>query len=173
MAKLCKKCMKELPVSSFYKQIGSSDGLRGSCKECCAEADRLWRLNNPEKLKLIVDRANKKDGRARNARHYRQRHPARLMLRGAKQRADKYGLPYDLVECDLVLPEVCPILGLKLEYGLDRIEDYSPSLDRIIPELGYVRGNIQVLSNLANRMKSNASAEQLKLFAQWVTTTYG
>lgn len=45
----------------------------------------------------------------------------------------------------------------------------SPSLDRLRPELGYVRGNICVISNLANRIKSNAtSAEELEHVAAWM-----
>jgi len=44
----------------------------------------------------------------------------------------------------------------------------SPTLDRIDPNKGYVKGNIQVLSHLANMMKSNATAEELHLFADWI-----
>ena len=46
----------------------------------------------------------------------------------------------------------------------------SPSLDRIIPELGYVPGNVQVISHQANTMKSNATLKELKAFAAWVAT---
>jgi hypothetical protein len=44
----------------------------------------------------------------------------------------------------------------------------NTSIDRINPKLGYVEGNIQIISHKANRMKSNASVEELKLFARWV-----
>ena len=49
---------------------------------------------------------------------------------------------------------------------------YSPSLDRIDPNKGYVKGNVQVISRLANIMKSNASPEELRAFANWVNTNY-
>ena len=39
--------------------------------------------------------------------------------------------------------------------------DYSPSIDRIIPELGYVKGNVQIICMLANRIKSNATPDQV------------
>jgi hypothetical protein len=41
-------------------------------------------------------------------------------------------------------------------------------LDKIVPELGYVKGNVQVISTLANTMKNQASIEQLLTFAHSV-----
>ena len=70
---------------------------------------------------------------------------------------------------------MCPVFGIPLSQGCPSgawTERYtSPSIDRIIPELGYVKGNIQVISFLANVMKHNATKEQLKLFALWVLRT--
>jgi len=47
-------------------------------------------------------------------------------------------------------------------------KDTAYSIDRIVPTLGYIKGNIQIISELANRMKSNASVEQLLTFAQGI-----
>jgi len=44
----------------------------------------------------------------------------------------------------------------------------SPSLDKIIPSLGYVVGNVQWLSKKANGMKQDASFQELEKFAKWV-----
>jgi hypothetical protein len=56
------------------------------------------------------------------------------------------------------------LLGIKLEIGNGAIEDNSPSLDRIVNERGYVRGNIIVVSHIANRCKSTlGSADLLRL----------
>ncbi|MCX6960368.1 MAG: hypothetical protein NTW91_08860 [Verrucomicrobia bacterium] len=48
----------------------------------------------------------------------------------------------------------------------------SASLDRVIPALGYVKGNVMIVSLLANTMKNEASPEEMILFAEWVITTY-
>ena len=46
----------------------------------------------------------------------------------------------------------------------------SYSLDKIIPELGYVKGNVWIISNKANAIKSNASLEELKLLVKNLET---
>lgn len=66
---------------------------------------------------------------------------------------------------DIGIPEFCPILGVKLiPYGKDlkARTNNSATIDRIIPSRGYVRGNIQVISFRANRIKNNATLDELK-----------
>jgi hypothetical protein len=95
------------------------------------------------------------------------------MRNDAKKRAKKKGLPFDIELDDIIIPDICPLLGIRLakaEGGAPA--PHSPSLDRIIPELGYVRGNIQVLSYLANSMKQNATTEQLITFAHNILSLY-
>lgn len=90
----------------------------------------------------------------------------KVLLTAAKIRAKKKMLPFSIcVEDFLPLPEYCPALGIKLNYG-GRVKhgfvNDSPSLDRIKAELGYVRGNVQVISWRANRIKSDATLEELQ-----------
>jgi hypothetical protein len=86
---------------------------------------------------------------------------------GAQSRSRKLGLPFNItienitIE-NIVIPEFCPILGIKLNVGSGKVSDASPSLDKVIPGLGYVRGNIQVISNRANRIKTDATLNELK-----------
>ena len=94
-------------------------------------------------------------------------------LKSAKKRAEAKQLPFDL---DLEYLESiamfrCPVFLTKLtwgEFGKGAPTSNSPSLDRIVPDKGYVKGNVRFLSNLANSMKQNATQEQLLLFANWV-----
>lgn len=94
------------------------------------------------------------------------------MLATAKHRAKKNDLPFSITVDDFDIPEYCPILKIKLEVNDGIALNNSPSLDKIIPELGYVVGNIQVISKLANSMKTNASVEELMLFAEWVFNNF-
>ncbi|GAA0199209.1 hypothetical protein QOZ96_001230 [Brevundimonas nasdae] len=78
--------------------------------------------------------------------------PAVALHSRARQRAARRGLPFDLEVRDIIVPTICPALGVPLVIGEMR-SPYSPSLDRIRPALGYVRGNTRVISDRANRLK--------------------
>lgn len=119
-----------------------------------------WRRNNRQKM-------------SQYANAYGLRHPERRMWSVAKQRAKRKGLPFSITPEDIVIPESCPALGIALVSGIGSRGRFggnpdSPSLDRIDPELGYVPGNVRVISNLANTMKGAATKQQLESFAKWV-----
>lgn len=91
------------------------------------------------------------------------------MLRNARARARRFGVPFNLSASDLVIPKNCPVLGIPLQAnrgsgrprGGGSRTDCSPSLDRIIPAKGYVKGNVMVISWKANRLKNDATADDL------------
>lgn len=88
------------------------------------------------------------------------------IIRNSKYMAHRRGIYFDLKYTDFELPEFCPILGLKLEYGSGN-DGNSPShatLDRIDNTKGYIPGNVMVISRLANSMKNSATFEQLESF---------
>lgn len=94
----------------------------------------------------------------------------RLLLKGAKQRAGRRGVPCTITVDDISIPTHCPVLGrlLRTYKGCGKgPRNDSPTLDKIIPELGYVRGNVIVVSNKANRLKNELSPTQLALFARF------
>jgi Mor family transcriptional regulator len=77
------------------------------------------------------------------------------MFCSSKSRAIKKNLPFDLELSDIVIPEYCPVFPeIKLVKNINQHKDNSPSLDRIIPELGYISGNVRVISSKANTIKS-------------------
>ncbi len=83
------------------------------------------------------------------------------MLVSARYRARKFGFEFTLTRADIVIPELCPVLGVKLTVGI-RNSPTSPSLDRIDNTRGYVPGNVWVISARANRLKADASLAELR-----------
>ena len=109
-------------------------------------------------------------------RAYRARYPERGLHRAAKNRAKQRGLAFDLEFSDIQIPPTCPILGIPIlvyaGHGNPGGRMDSPSLDRIDPLKGYIKGNIQVISHKANSMKFNATKDELLKFANWVHRTF-
>lgn len=99
---------------------------------------------------------------------------ARLMW-AARKRAKVKGLDFNLDETDIVIPTHCPILGIPLERsqvrGIPRI--HTASLDRKDNTKGYIKGNVEVISWLANTMKNSATTEQLVTFSKEMLRRYG
>lgn len=97
------------------------------------------------------------------------------MLLRAKARCKKNGLEFEITYEDITIPDICPILEipLKCHHGSSGGKSDSPSLDRINNSKGYVKGNVRVISLLANVMKSSADDEQLVKFAQWALQEHG
>jgi hypothetical protein len=95
------------------------------------------------------------------------------MLARAKSRCKKSGLEFSITTDDVDIPATCPILGIKIEQTKGRSGAFknSPSLDRIDNSKGYIPGNVQVISQLANSMKGAANKEELVQFANWVLST--
>lgn len=106
-----------------------------------------------------------------NFHNYNNNHtPTHHLYHNAKKRAKDKGVPFEITKDDIIVPEFCPVLGIRLERGRGTrgYADTSPSLDRIVPELGYVRGNVAVISMRANRIKSDANAEELAAVLSYV-----
>lgn len=102
---------------------------------------------------------------------WRDKNPKRYMWTHTRCRARAEGIPFSITEDDFDIPEYCPIFPrLKLEFfnGRGSRPDNIPTLDKIIPALGYIPGNVAVISMRANRLKSDASAEELQSILDWI-----
>ena len=80
----------------------------------------------------------------------------------AKNRSTKKGLPFLLEYSDIEYPTHCAVTGLELTYSLCAEEDgrgrlNAASIDRIDSSLGYVPGNVRVISWIGNSMKGDLS----------------
>jgi len=104
-------------------------------------------------------------------------HPMYKRLQLTRSRATANGIPFSISEADFAeLPTHCPALGIELQYDGNRGKgafDDSPSLDRIVPSLGYVPGNVVIISQRANRIKNDATVEELVKIAEFFSKLTG
>lgn len=136
----CTKCFKELPVSEFYISALYKSGHHTQCRTCHGAYQRKWRKN-----------------------------PRNRIWQSSYINATNKGVVHSISPSDVPLPKTCVYLGIEINYEEaskkgGRTLD-GPSIDRINPTEGYTAGNIQVISDLANRMKQNATPKQLIAFA--------
>jgi hypothetical protein len=183
--KTCSTCKEPKEEKFFSKKTSAKDGLNSRCKDCDKKAVAEWRKDNPDKAKESTDRWNSENREhvlSRQRKHYQKNsvqimdqmkkflkdNPEHGLLKLAKQRCKKSGVPCTITIDDIFIPEFCPILGVRLEFGDMATRDNSPSLDRVVPEFGYVPGNVAVISYRANRIKNEGLADEHRRIADWM-----
>jgi hypothetical protein len=94
---------------------------------------------------------------------------------GARSRAKKGNYPFSIEQEDVkelvINLDYCPVLGIKINWEANKLEDNSPTLDKIVPELGYIKGNIAIISAKANRIKNNATVDEIGKLYCWLIKT--
>lgn len=105
-----------------------------------------------------------------NSARVKSQTPEWKMHQRAKRRAFESKREFSISVEDIVIPDICPVLGININMNSGKSGAYknSPSLDRIDNSKGYTKDNIQVISQLANAMKCHASTEELQKFADWI-----
>ncbi len=98
----------------------------------------------------------------------------RRLVNAAQRRALKFGLPFELTVAKLEWPDMCPVLGIKLNYVFSSVMSPDhPSLDQTKPRGGYTLANTRVISKRANHVKGNATAAELFAVARYMTAGEG
>lgn len=144
--KKCQGCELEQPDENFPTRKDRSDRLRPYCYSCGNSISRAryhrYKISNPFKWKC---------GKT-------------------KSRARSLKIPFDLTSeyLESIWTGYCPISLVKLQWDTSRLNPDAAELDRIIPELGYVKGNVVFLSRRINRIKSDASFEEIKKLGEWL-----
>jgi hypothetical protein len=136
--RLCYTCGTMKLFEEFGKNVNTALGYDSVCRAC--------------------RQVKSKRDYARSSQEYR------IWYR-AKRRAKVESLPFDIEVSDIVIPAVCPVLGKPFVIG---DPDWTPSLDKVIPELGYVKGNVYVISNRANRLKNDATLAELQEIVSYI-----
>lgn len=98
----------------------------------------------------------------------------KYMIRNARARSKKFDIPCTITPDDIDLPTHCPCCLTVLDVRAERTEKTghsrtnSPSLDRKIPELGYVAGNVAVLCVRCNGLKSGIDGTMIRFLLEYV-----
>ncbi len=185
--KRCTACQRVKPLCDFHRSCHDSTGHQSCCKECGIAKNRAYRLRHPDRVaaqqaayrashrtemhaRSAAWRAKRgflyRADKAAKARKWMADNPLASMLRSAKTRAKRAGLPFTLSLADIpAIPDRCPILDIPLVRGNGHWHDGSPTLDRIDSRMGYVPGNVLVISWRANALKRDATAQELEKLA--------
>lgn len=154
---LCKHCGIEKPTAEFSwperknkRKMPDTD----RCKQCKREA-----------RKLVTDALGKDKIREINQESWRNKSREKRLTDWARLRAKQKGLPFNITWKDVIIPDICPVFGIPFEYNN---HERTASLDRIIPDLGYVVGNIAVISLKANVMKNAGTVEEVGKLYHWM-----
>ena len=153
--KVCTRCKGEpQPFSNFPVSLEHNDGHSSHCKQCVTEQTSVIYHRNKEAISKL-------------GREQRKSTCARRHVKSSKQNASKKGVLFDMDVTDLYdprtgeLPTHCPIFpSVVLDYEAGPNRRHWASVDRIVPELGYVSGNVCIISYGANTWKSNGSSPE-------------
>lgn len=132
---------------------------------------RVWYKKNAEKVRQDSKAYREKQKLLNPPTPRKVRTPEEkiiwLILQSAKRRAKMKGLPFSLEPSDIFIPSICPVLGIPLFFTKGGKADNTPSIDRIIPEFGYVKENVVMISWRANKIKNVASVEELEKITEF------
>lgn len=158
-----------------------------SCTEAQKQAAKKYYERNKDKcIKATLDwQLQNKERDIKNKRTWRQINPDKILqsrirtietmlYHSAKTRALKTNLEFNITKEDIKIPLVCPYLKQTItkQLGYGRCKT-NPSIDRIDNNKGYTKDNIQVISDQANRMKTNATKDELIQFAKSILEMEG
>ena len=175
ITKICSICGLEKLLTDFYFRKDKND-YRHDCKECGKKRDKRKR-ENPEyyEIRKEYDRryyhTHKKECHERTSirrRKFRETHPERYIWMHIRNKCRKKNIPFNFEVSDIIIPKYCPILGIELKMGNLANQDNAASVDRAIPALGYVKGNVSIMSKRANTIKNDGTAEEHEKIAAFI-----
>jgi hypothetical protein len=157
--------------------IKSSDPSKLWCTACenFLPVDSFWPDKNAGAYRAGLD-GIRRSTRCKECRtkEYTRIDPRRKIWYNAKNRAKDRDIPFDIEVEDIVIPDICPVLGipLKATVGKGRVSmkdnRNAPTLDRIDSSGGYTKGNVMVISARANFLKNDATLEEMQAILRYM-----
>jgi len=169
------KSRNRIPKGKRSSQLQAYHDKEHTAKEKAAQSKKMksWWNKNKDRINKKRRKRNRIDPKWVAKRQARDKatekaYPERKMFVGAKGRAKKRGIEFNITYDDILpFPTHCPVLGLLLRKGIRTNDPHSYSLDRIDNSKGYIKGNVVVMSFRANRLKGDASLDELVLLSTW------
>jgi hypothetical protein len=165
--KKCSKCKTEKTLEDFYNYHKSKDGKTPQCKACMT----AYRKQNKEKQRQYMQQRRLTDNESikeTRRKSWRNLDPRKRMLQQSRNRAKRKGIEHNISLEDIIVPEMCPLLGVPFIVGTKDNYEHTHSLDRMDPTKGYVKGNVWVITKKANSMKNSATRKELLYFAKQI-----
>lgn len=172
--KPCLHCGHEKPLADFHVNSKGRLGRQAKCKPCTRAL-----YYEPTKDKIIEAHRQRRathNGREMERKWQRDRRrtqPMVRMLQEAKVRARKRGMAFSITANDLRWPAECPVLGIAISMAEGPRADCSPSIDRVDTDRGYVPGNVEIISWRANRLKNDATLDELQAIVGYMQARLG
>lgn len=135
--------------------------LQGKRDRAKAKRDADPEAYNTKKMDRYYNEPGYKERVIRKIRQKRLSQPEYYLWSKAKRRASKSGMEFTIELADIVIPKLCPVLGIPI--GVLK----GASLDRIDNGFGYIKGNVMVISRRANTIKSDASLHELVMMGKF------
>lgn len=136
--------------------------------------NKEWYEANKPRHRAAVKKwvALNKDKMLASRQKWINNNPQKQIIAAARARARVQGVPFNLTVDDIVIPSFCPVLGTPLVWDRwpknKREKQNVPSLDRMIPKLGYVKGNVRVISWRANWIKNDGTLEEFEKLVRYM-----
>jgi len=158
----CKKCNEWKPLSEFSSRVRIASP---TTKDLVKKVPTLYYRSECKSCSLLSIRKPEYCGPdARRKQHALD--PRKVMLVHARIRAKKKGLVFGITYDDIIVPKVCPLLQIPIQVSKGKIGPGSPSIDRLDPTKGYVKGNVMVISHKANTAKNTLTLAELELLVR-------
>ena len=170
--------MFKLDSGVFYKDCAVCTGTKQS-KNFRVRTDSKYPKRRPfclvcESGKRLKSYVENKTVFLERTKRLKELKPAEKILMQSKGTARKKNLEFNIGLEDILLPEFCKYLGIKLTNIQGHGVVWSNySIDRIDSTKGYIKGNVEIISRKANSMKNMATEEELVVFAKNVLKLYG
>lgn len=146
----------------------SKQRVKQICKKARIDAFSIkqQKRNEEHELRMIKRWGNEWKNKEHRRSYVYQ--AMRSKFRTKKANAIRAGRQWTVDFGDLEFPTHCPILGIELDYFSETICDSSPSFDCVVPERDYVKGNVYVISQRANRIKNDGTADEHWAIAKFI-----